>query len=115
MSFDLFNASIAEPLLLSSSEQSVDEVGSIRRPTIRYIPPLKLYLFGHHVLANLPTVSPPVRTLDNIKKYPAEHALIDYDSHSKVVHRKRVILSVDNFRSHVSRRSAGILEVIWLD
>jgi hypothetical protein len=63
VAFDLLNAAIAQSVLLLSPQQSIDEIGSIFRPSVRYIPSFDLNLFRHHVFANLPSVLAIVRTL----------------------------------------------------
>ena len=73
---------------------------------------LDLGLVQKHLLSYLLPVVSSIRPLHSDFNYLSEHALVSDDAQRKEIHPKRVILSIDDLRSHVAGRPRGILVII---
>lgn len=105
MILNLLYSMKSKSILGFSLNKSIDKICSLKAPTIRNFRRFNLSLFSKHVLSDLISGSSIIRS-------SSSHKFIGYNSQSKIVRNKTMILSANNLWRHVTWCSTSVWRVI---
>ncbi len=107
MWFDFLRSIQSESIYRFSLQCFINKICSLQAPAFRHLMSFDLYLFCQNCIPNL------LPWFSNIRSFP-KHALICYDSHSKIVNSDSVILAAHYLWSHVTRSSWCVFGVVGI-
>lgn len=105
MVLNFFNSMKSKSIFWFSLNQSIDEIGSLKAPSVGNFRRFNLSLFSKHILSDLISGSTIVRS-------SSSHKFIGYHSQSEIVRNKAMILPAYNLRRHVTWCSTCVWRVI---